>query len=87
MPRQPVTSSNPDPASGASIGDTENTRKIAAIIRVASAPENMSRTIARGTTPIAAPPSPCTNRPAISPSTDEAIMHSTVPTAKSAIPA
>ena len=58
MPRQPVTASKAEPTRGASMGDTENTSMIAAMIRVASGPVAMSRTMARGTTPSAAPPKP-----------------------------
>ena len=57
-PRHPVICNSADPISGASMGETENTSMIAAIIRVASAPVIMSRTMARGTTPSAAPPRP-----------------------------
>ena len=58
IPRHPVICNSADPISGASMGETENTSMIAAIIRVASAPVIMSRTMARGTTPSAAPPRP-----------------------------
>ena len=87
IPRQPVMTKSADPASGASIGETENTRKIFDIMRVACAPVNMSRTMARGTTPKAAPPSPCTKRPAIRPVAVWAVMHRMVPKTNIAIPA
>ena len=69
------------------MGETENTSIMAAINRVASFPVDISRMIARGTTIRAAPPSPCTKRPADSIAPDGAIMHSRVPRQKIAIPA
>ena len=87
MPRHPVTHISADPVNGASMGDTENTSMIAAIIRVASAPVSMSRTIARGTTPKAAAPRPCTTRPAINPLALAAVMHRMLPSTNNAIPA
>ena len=87
IPRQPVIGNRAEPASGASIGETENTSMIAAIIRVASGPVIMSRTMARGTTPSAAPPRPWTKRPAISPVAEVAVMQISVPSTNIAIPA
>jgi hypothetical protein len=65
MPRHEVSAITPDPASGASMGETEMTSMIAAIMRVASGPVCMSRMIARGTTMTAAPPKPWIARPRI----------------------
>ena len=50
MPRQPASAMTPDPASGASIGETEITSITAAMSRVAAAPVYMSRMMARDTT-------------------------------------
>ena len=69
------------------MGETEKVSMILAIIRVASAPVIMSRTMARGTTPNAAPPKPCTKRPTIKPVPDVAVMHKIVPRTNIAIPA
>lgn len=62
-PPQAITS---EPVKGASIGDTEMTIMIAAIIFAASGPVAMSRITARGTTISVAAPSPCNARAAIS---------------------
>ena len=64
--RQPESAMMPEPASGASIGETEMISMTSAISLVACGPVCMSRMMARGITMAAAPPSACTTRAATS---------------------
>ncbi len=77
--RHSATAMTAEPARGASIGETEMTSMIIAIIRVASCPVCMSRMIARGTTMTAAAPRAWTNRQATSVSMPPAKKHPAEP--------
>ena len=85
--RQSPSWIRPEPAKGASIGETEITSMTIAIIFVPSVPVAESRMTARGTTISTAPPMPCTARAATKAPIVGASAAMVLPTMKIARPA